>query len=142
MRCADARDRLVAASGWSSAEVGARGTPVTGASRSDAELAAHLGSCADCAAFASQLVTWRAGLAAHRSDHVPGPDFAARVVTQLPDTTELIGWAALRLLPAAFALAIACSWFGLSRGPGLSELLLHPDDPLLLTYVLLGEDVR
>ena len=31
--------------------------------------------------------------------------FAARVVARLPGTTELLGWAALRLMPAALVLA-------------------------------------
>ena len=139
MRCAEARDRLVALPASPPAPRAGAPEANQGAAPGDA-LARHVASCAGCAAFAERLATYRAALPSQRSEHAPGPDFAARVVTQLPDTAELLGWAAVRLLPAAFALAIACSWYGLSHGPGLSYLLLHPDDPLLLTYVALGPE--
>ena len=124
MRCAEAR-RLA----------------MDNAARQDAAaLASHLAGCADCRAFAAQLDEVRAGLRAHRFDHQPDPAFAARVTAALPGTTELLGWAALRLLPAALALALLCSWYGATRGPGVTDLLLHPDDAQLLTYVALGGD--
>jgi anti-sigma factor RsiW len=102
------------------------------------ELAAHLEGCAACAALAGRLAEVQQGLREHHTDLVPDPAFSARVVARLPDTTEVLGWAALRLLPAALTLALVCSWYGATSGPGLSDLLLNPDDPQLLTYVALG----
>ena len=124
MRCGEVRQRLM--------------EDARGATPADVER--HLDTCAVCAAFARRLEATRAGLRAHRTDHLPDPAFAARVTAALPGTTEVLGWAALRLLPAAIALALLCGWYGMSRGPGLADLLLHPDDPQLLTYVALGAD--
>ena len=123
MRCDDARSRLV--------------TDV-GATRADA-VAAHLDGCPSCAAFARHLLETRSALRAHRVDHLPDAAFAARVVARLPGPTEALGWAALRLLPAAVALALLCTWYGATRGGGdLTALLLRPDDPRLLAYLTLG----
>lgn len=122
MRCDEARERLTA-----NASAG-----------TDEDLRAHLDACADCAAFARRLDATRTALRSHRSDFVPDPAFSARVVAALPGTTELLGWAAVRLLPAALVLALLCGWYGATRGAGLGDLLLHPDDPQLLTYVALG----
>jgi hypothetical protein len=141
MRCPEVRDLLTAASNDAVARLASGPHPTSRAiAPALAELAGHLGSCHDCATFANRLAAFRAALPAHRGDHAPGPDFAARVVGQLPGTAEALGWASLRLLPAAVALAFACSWVGFTRGPGLTDLLLHPDDPLLLTYVALGPE--
>lgn len=101
-------------------------------------LSSHLAECARCAALGARLASARAGLREHRGDHLPDPAFSARVVAALPDTTQLLGWAALRLIPAGLALALLLCWYGASHGPGLSDLLLHPDDPDLLTYIALG----
>lgn len=122
MRCAEARRCLFAVD----------------AGGSDAALAVHLAACATCAALAARLELARSTLRHRRGEHVPDSAFSPRVVAALPDTTQVLGWAALRLLPAALALAVLCSWYGATRGPALSDLLLHPDDPELLTYVALG----
>jgi hypothetical protein len=109
-----------------------------GATVESPEVATHLVGCTACAAIATRLATTRATLRAPRHEHLPDPSFAARVTTALPDTTQVLGWAALRLLPAALLLAVLCSWYGATHGPGLDDLLLHPDDPQLLLYVTAG----
>ena len=137
MRCAELRDALLAAPVATLARLA---DPASRPTATEAGLAAHLAACAECAAFARRAAALRGALAARHAGVTPGPEFAAKVVANLPDTAEMLGWASLRLLPAAVALAVAFSWFGLSRGPGLSALLLHADDPLVLSYVALGAE--
>lgn len=122
MRCAEVRERLLQ---------GATAATTAG-------LDEHLHGCSRCAAFAADAAAFRAGLRARQAGIEPGPEFAARVVARLPGTPEMLGWASLRLLPAALALAALLSWYGTTHGPGLTDLLLHPEDPQLLTYVALG----
>lgn len=122
MRCAEARRQLF--------------DPL-GRARSP-QLADHLDRCVACAALAERLRHTQQQIRAYRSEHTPDPGFAARVIARLPDATAVLGWAALRLLPAALALALLCSWYSVTRGPGASDLLLRADDPQLLTYVALG----
>jgi hypothetical protein len=125
-RCAELRDHLQA-------------NPAIPA---DGELRDHLARCAACADFAARLARVRAGLREHHARIEPTPDFAVRVIARLPGPSEQIGWAALRLLPAALALAALLCWYGASHGPGLSDLLLRPDDPDLLTYLTLSGGSR
>ena len=135
MRCAELRDGLLA---LPTATLARLADPSPPAPAAEAELAAHLAGCPACADFARRAAALRGALPAHRSAVVPGADFSARVVASLPDTAEMLGWASLRLLPAALALAVAFSWYGLSHG--VSALLLHADDPLVLSYVALGPE--
>lgn len=138
MRCAELRDRLLT---MPTAELTRLVDPPSDRAAVAPGPAAHLADCADCAAFARRAAALRGGLPAHRSEAVPGPEFAARVVARLPGgAAEMLGWASLRLLPAALALAVAFSWYGLSRGPGLTSVLLHADDPLVLSYVAFGPE--
>jgi hypothetical protein len=132
MRCAEARDALMASLARPSAEAGA--APAAAA------VTDHLAGCASCSAFAARLAAYRTALPGATTDVVPGPGFSARVVARLPDDVELLGWAALRLMPAALVLALACSWYGVTHGPGLSDLLLAEGDPQLLTYVAVGPE--
>ncbi|HEV8629672.1 MAG TPA: hypothetical protein VGV61_05090 [Thermoanaerobaculia bacterium] len=122
MRCRDARQLLFH-----------RATP-----EADPQLAAHLAQCSQCGALAARLLAVQQGLRRHQAEHTPDAGFSARVVARLPAPTEMLGRAALRLLPAAFVLALLCTWYTATAGPGLSELLLEPDDGQLLTYVALG----
>ena len=124
MRCPDARQRLFQ-----------RSTPEV-----DPQLAAHLAECPQCGALAARLLAVQQGLREHQAEHTPDAGFSARVVAHLPAPTEVLGWAALRLLPAALMLALLCSWYTATAGPGLSALLLQPDDGQLLTYLALGDE--
>jgi len=51
---------------------------------------------------------------AHHAGVEPDAAFAGRVVARLePRTADLLGWAALRLLPATLALVLVLAWFSL-----------------------------
>jgi hypothetical protein len=103
---------------------------VEGASRTD--LDRHLGSCAACSRFERDLGLARELLQAHRADHQPDSHFARRVTANLPGDTELLGWAAFRLLPAALALLLALSLWAWSSTPGPRTLVeTSPTDDLL-----------
>jgi hypothetical protein len=107
----------------------------------DAEVRIHLESCAGCAAFARRLGLARDVLRTPASALDPDPGFARRVASRLPQTSELLGWAALRALPAALALALALSWIdgrllsqtGPLEGPA-SLLADEPDSALVFAY--------
>jgi hypothetical protein len=70
---------------------------------------------------------------------VPGPEFARRVVARLPQPAEVLGWAALRALPAALALALALLWLGISQPAPPDHLLTGEASPdHLLTWAVLA----
>lgn len=114
--------------------------------RSEPGAEAHLESCPDCAAFARRLAVARevlrqpAAPAEPMERMEPDASFALRVVQRLPRPTELLGWAALRALPAALALVAALLWIGVSQPPSpeFKDLLSSPD--LVLTYAALAPE--
>jgi hypothetical protein len=74
----------------------------------------HLEDCAGCREFAGRLRTARQVLREHRCDAEPDAAFAARVGERLSGgSTEMLGWAAARLLPATLALVLVLGWFAL-----------------------------
>lgn len=103
MLCDDVRDRLLRAPEEASAEEAA---------------VRHLESCPRCRRFAERLDLAHGVLAGDDGRPPVRPDagFSARVLERLPERqpTDLLGWAALRLLPPAFASALAlavwCVW--------------------------------
>jgi hypothetical protein len=127
VRCAEIRDRLSTRQG--------EGSPGRREPRWDAEIAAHRESCAACARYAARLDQARA-IFARESEITPGPGFARRVVARLPSSAQVLGWAALRALPAAIALALAIGLFGLFQAPSAESPLLEDDtsSEVLLTY--------
>jgi hypothetical protein len=79
-------------------------------SERDGEAAAHLDACPECAAFARRLALAREALgepAAPADAMEPDASFALRVVQRLPRPAEVLGWAALRSLPADAVLTYA-----------------------------------
>ena len=70
------------------------------------ELAEHLAGCVTCAWFAARLAHARRALREHHAGVEPDAGFVARVVSRLGRPADLVGFAALRLLPAAIALAL------------------------------------
>lgn len=123
--CAKTRDRLLAA---------------PDATALPTEVADHLADCRDCASFAARRAALREALRREQSVHQPGADFAVRVVANLPTTTEVLGWAALRLLPAALALLVGLTFFGMQQTPPPTALLADPSADLLLAYTALAPD--
>ena len=122
MRCTEVRDRLV------------------GGERASA--AAHLQGCAKCAAFARRLEEVAHGLREHHSAVAPPPAFAARVLGSLPGSPQVLGWAALRMLPATLALALVLLGWALASTPAPSSLVeqVPSDDLLSWTYDSEGWD--
>ena len=96
----------------------------------------HLDSCSECAEFAAKLDLAHAALRAHRGDHQPGPGFAHKVRESLPAGADLIGWAALRLLPATLALTLVLSAWCWLATPGPQALLEQSPTDDLLSWAL------
>lgn len=106
-----------------------------------ADLAAHLKSCPRCARVARLAAAARARLRERGAAIEPDPGFPLRVVARLPRPTEMLGWAALRVLPAALLLALALAWAGLTLPPSQDELLAAETSPdLFLAYGTLAPD--
>lgn len=83
----------------------------------------HLEACRPCADFARRLEEVREALRQPGSPAEPDPAFAARVVARLPASRNMLGWAALRALPAALALAAALTWIGFQEMPSADQVL-------------------
>ncbi len=93
---------------------------------------AHLEECAACRDFLARFALARESLRAHRSEHLPGPLFARRVSAAVPGGSDLLGWAAVRLLPAALALTLALTAWAWLATPAPGELAEQaPTDDLL-----------
>lgn len=122
MRCNEIRERLSRRSG-------------------DPEIAAHLGSCAACARYAARLAVAR-DLLAREAGALPDAGFARRVVARLPSSAQVLGWAALRALPAAIVLALALGAFGVFQTPSPESSLLNDEasPEAILTYAALPGD--
>ena len=112
----------------------ARGLLTTGGDR-PAALASHLEACAACARYASRLESARRMLREHHGRVEPDSGFAERVAANLPHaTTDILGWAATRLLPATLALVIVLGWFALQARSAPDAVTAPTDD--LLSWVI------
>ncbi len=96
----------------------------------------HVEECVACGRFAQRLAAVERELGERQADVRPPAGFAARVQAQLPGTDDLVGWAALRLLPAMLGMILLLSWLNL-RTPA-SQTATETDDPAeaVLTWVL------
>ncbi len=125
MRCTIARHRLTA---------GVHGAPPP------ADLASHLAACPTCGAFAARLDAARSALASVPTPVEPDPAFARRVAARLaqtrPSPSDDLGWAALRLLPAALALVVILAGWGLATSPSPVELLADQPEADALSWAL------
>ena len=107
---------------------------------------AHLDACPECAAFACRLALARELLrqpAASAEAMEPDASFSLRVVQRLPRPTDLLGWAALRALPAALVLVLTLLWIGVSQPPSpeFKDLLSESANPdLVLAYAALAPE--
>jgi len=119
--CRHAQDRLSA-------------TRIGSGDELDSSTEEHFERCSVCAEFASRLEDVAAVLTESPRPVVPSPDFSSRVLSELPGPAESLGWAALRLLPAAVALVLALSWLSVVAVDS-HELLFDPlDASVLMTY--------
>ncbi len=94
---------------------------------------AHLATCEACSEFAVRFERARQAFADHRASHEPDPFFASRVSAQIDGDTELLGWAALKLLPATLALLLTLSawaWWSTPGPTALAGVVAPTDDPI------------
>ncbi|MGB6640495.1 MAG: hypothetical protein WBG67_06965, partial [Thermoanaerobaculia bacterium] len=67
----------------------------------------------------------------------PDAGFSARVVAALPNSSpDVLGWAAIRLLPATLALALVLTVWALAATPSPTSLLEQSVDEDLWTWIL------
>lgn len=99
-------------------------------------VADHVDACDGCTEFARKLDLARATLRAHQGEHRPDAAFAQRVRASLPGDTDLIGWAALRLLPATLALTLVLSAWCWIATPGPQALFEQSPTDDLLSWAL------
>lgn len=126
MDCQTLRNQLLAGDAGSAAE------------------AEHLAACEPCADFSRRLEAVRRHLRAPSPAAIaPPPGFATRVVARLPRSPEVLGWAALRALPAALLLALVLAWMSWVEPPSMDVLLSsEPSPDLLLTMGTLSPEVH
>lgn len=100
------------------------------------QLAQHLESCLSCRTFAARMESVRAELRGFRPTIEPDGAFSARVLQRLSEqaplqATDLLGWAALRLLPIALLLTVLLGGWTLLTQPDPESLQASVDqDPL------------
>lgn len=106
----------------------------------------HLDTCRDCRAFAARMDAVRGALGDHHAGMRPDAGFSARVLEQIrpqhvSSPFDDLGWAAVRMLPAALLLAAFTAWTALQPHHGLTGVLLPgADDDLLAAFVISGLD--
>jgi hypothetical protein len=105
-------------------------------STTDDRIEDHLRGCSGCSGFARRLGLAQEILQEHHGQHQPDAYFAQRVTATLPETPDMLGWAAMRLLPATLAAALVLSvWCWVATpGPGLLVEESPTDD--LLVWVM------
>jgi anti-sigma factor RsiW len=130
MECREVRRELTAAS--------------DGTVRADVER--HLASCTACSRYAARLDAARSHFE-RRAEVEPSPAFAARVAERLRhERPDVLGRAALRLMPAAVALLLLAAWFSIGvpvdATPGVEltaeydALASDEDDDDLMSWLL------
>lgn len=105
-------------------------------SATDARVDAHLRSCPGCSAFARRLGVAEETLRQHHAHHQPDPYFAQRVKAALPDAPDVLGWAAVRLLPGTLAAALVLSVWCWIATPGPDSLVEQSPTDDLLAWVI------
>jgi anti-sigma factor RsiW len=101
-----------------------------------AALRRHLASCPRCTRFSRRFTQASRLLDGHHTTVVPDPGFVGRVLARLPERPPLVGWAALRMLPIAAALAVVLAawvWLGTARP---SELVAFGPTDDVVSWVL------
>ncbi len=115
MSCDDIRDRL------------------TSGNTEALELSAHLDRCDACARYAARIGIARQLFREHHGNVEPDEHFAGRVAARLHvQPASTLGWAAVRILPATFALLLILAWLSWQVTPDFAfPFLASPtEDPL------------
>lgn len=98
---------------------------------------AHLQRCPACARFAQRFQLVAEVLGEHHAGAEPDVGFAGRVVAALPtSSSDLLGWAAIRLLPATLALALVLTAWALAATPSPTSLLEHSLEGDLWSWIM------
>lgn len=109
--------------------------------RASSELRRHLESCAACASFAARLELAGELLGRRGLELEPDAGFVARVQAALPDPPQILGWAALRVLPVTLALALVLGGWTYLQTQAPSALVEESPSDDLLTWVMETEEV-
>jgi len=114
----------------------------TAAEAVPADVTEHLGRCPACARFAERLMAVRQELVQPRPAIEPGPGFVSRVVASCDRPRNLLGWAALRLLPVALALTLVLGLACLRALPvsESDQVVSAPSDDVVLWVADLTEN--
>jgi predicted anti-sigma-YlaC factor YlaD len=104
-----------------------------GSASPEQEVRDHLEGCESCRRFADGWATVAGELGNPLCEVQPDAAFAAKVVARLPAQAEPLAWAALRLFPAAAALALVLLGWCFAATPGPTELTASSSssDPLV-----------
>ena len=125
MRCSAVKDRLLQRTG------AAAGQPITH----------HLDGCPACRRFAEHLDEMRRDLRHHHSGFEPDAAFAARVSSRLEsDAGEVVGRAALHLLPLSAALLLLLLWISAGTSPREPELTSEDSTQAYIDWILQSPD--
>lgn len=108
----------------------------TNAAAPSGPLSEHLSVCKTCSRYAARLQLARRHLRQHHVHVEPDAAFVARLITHLPGPTDLLGWAAWRLLPAALALVVLLSWWCLRATPDPMALLVEAPSEDILSWII------
>ena len=102
---------------------------------------AHIEGCAPCARFARRAQAARRWFRDHHENVRPDAEFADRVMGRLErPAADLLGWAAVKLLPATLALVLLLALWSFTK-PAPGELVAtHPADDDLLSWVVEQDD--
>ena len=77
----------------------------------------------------------------HRSEATPDAAFATRVVANLPPQhDDLLGWAAVRVLPATLLLAVVLAIWAVRVAPLPDSLLQASPEEDLLSWVVENDE--
>ena len=115
MSCDEYRDRL------------------TSGSAEAVEISEHLDRCDACARYSARIGIARQLFREHHGNVEPDEHFAGRVAARLHvQPAPMLGWAAVRILPATFALLMILAWLSwqATSHPASSFLASPTEDPL------------
>jgi len=117
MSCTTIRDRLAAG-------------------HASTETERHVAGCAGCREFVANLQAVRDELRRHHAGARPDASFATRVGSRLQarQPVEVLGWAAMKLLPLSLVVALALAWLAWDRpalvDPVARDIVVENSDPL------------
>lgn len=108
----------------------------------DADLMRHRADCAVCREMSARLDALRQEARSLHAGVQPDAGFSAGVLQRIeatPDSVEILGWAAWRMLPAAMVLLVTLLAWGSSVGwtPERVEILLLQESPSHIAVELL-----